>query len=378
MNQHFSQTKRMMGIMRFIDLCPANEPWPTNGRPENQAKTPEPRIIYYANINNGMSEGFCIRKIVFQRMTISRFTSISAILVLAIGYFFVSPLCAQQLPKGAELLILEPLDIFDRFFGGDREEDEKMLAKIEVSPKEEEQLGQMAVRAYLNYLKEHKIKVLSRGKDVDYLQRLVETIRPFMTQADRYHKITVYIVESPRPDARSLPGGTLVFFRGLLDGAESEAAVVGVVGHELSHLDRNHLLINIRRMKFAEQTLSNQNNFSPEKFITATTAMSRLWSRPFRPEDERTADLDGARWAYKAGYDPREMIRVLAKIAQKEKNQPLALPSYFRTHPPAEDRSKAVQELYDELQKTTPAAQLYIGKENLRRRITRAEKKFEK
>ena len=107
--------------------------------------------------------------------------------------------------------------------------------------------------------------------------------------------------------------------------------------------------------------------------------MVRLWSRPFRPEDERTADLDGARWAYKAGYDPREMLRVIAKIGQKEKDQPLAmLPSYFRTHPPAEERTKAVQELYEELQKATPNEKLYIGKENLRRRITREEKEFEK
>ena len=27
----------------------------------------------------------------------------------------------------------------------------------------------------------------------------------------------------------------------------------------------------------------------------------------FRPEDEAEADRDGAAWAYRAGYDPREM-----------------------------------------------------------------------
>ena len=70
--------------------------------------------------------------------------------------------------------------------------------------------------------------------------------------------------------------------------------------------------------------------------------MIRLWTRPFRPEDERTADLDGARWAYRAGYDPREMLRVFAAIGRKEKNQPFVLPSYFRTHPPSEDLRAAL------------------------------------
>ncbi len=297
--------------------------------------------------------------------------------MLGIGCGFMPPLQAQPPQERPERFIPDPSAMFDRFFGGDREEDEKALAKIEVTPKEEEQLGRAAVKSFLEYLKQQHVPVVSRGKDVDYLRRLVETIRPSMKHAERFRKITIFVADSPRPDARSLPGGTLVIFRGMLDSAESEAALIGVIGHELSHLDHDHLLVNLRRMKLAQETFSNQNGFSPGNFFAAGAAMARLWSRPFRPEDEQTADLDGARWAYAAGYDPREMMRVIATIGRKEKNQPTAfLPSYFRTHPPAEQRNKAVQELYEELQQTAPNEQLYIGEENLRRRITRAEKEF--
>jgi predicted Zn-dependent protease len=205
----------------------------------------------------------------------------------------------------------------------------------------------------------------------------VEEIRPLMTQADRYRRITVYVADSPRCDARSLPGGTLVFFRGLLDGAESEAALVGVVGHELSHLDRGHLLVRLRRMKLAEQMMASRGqDASPERLWAGTTAMARLWTRPFRPEDEQAADLDGTRWAYHAGYDPREMVRVIARIAEREKQQPFVLPSIFRSHPPPDERRKAVLDLYEELQKAEPKEHLYIGKENLRRRISRKEQEF--
>lgn len=303
---------------------------------------------------------------------------ISLLIVTGSGWGSLAVIRAQVPQNGPVPFFADPSDMFERFFGGDREEDEKTLAKIEITPKEEQQLGETAVRSFLNYLKEQKIQVVSRGKDVEYLRRLVETIRPSMAQAERYRKITIYVVESPRVDARTLPGGTLFFFRGLLDNVESEAALVGVIGHELSHLDHDHLLVNIRRMKLAEQTLSAQHGFSPDQFFKATTSMVRLWSRPFRPEDEKTADLDGARWAYRAGYDPREMVRVIAKIGEKEKNQPLTMPSFLRTHPPSEERTKAVRELYEELQKDSPNEKLYIGKENLRRRVTRAEKEYEK
>lgn len=300
-----------------------------------------------------------------------------AILLLGTGYSVASPLSAQPSGQGLEQVIRHPATMFDRLFGPDSPEEEKALAAIEVSRKEEEQLGRAAVNDYLEHLREQKTRVLTRGKHVAYLRRLVEIVRPSMSQAERYRQITVYLADSPICEARSLPGGVLVFFRGLLDSAESEAALVGVVGHELSHLDHNHQLARLRRVKFIRQTLSGKSKeFSPDRLFSATTAMARFWSRPFRPEDERTADLDGARWAHQAGYDPREMVRVIAKIGEREKKQPCAMPSIFCSHPPADERRQAVLDLYEQLQKAEPKDKLYIGKENLRRCVTRAEAEF--
>lgn len=70
------------------------------------------------------------------------------------------------------------------------------------------------------------------------------------------------------------------------------------------------------------------------------------------------------------------MVRVIAKIAEREKQQPSPLPSIFRSHPPPEEHRKAVLDLYDELEKAEPKQHLYIGKENLRRRTTRSQKEF--
>ena len=114
----------------------------------------------------------------------------------------------------------------------------------------------MAVRANLAEMKRIDVRVVSRGKDVNYLHDLVEAIRPHMRNARRYHSINIYLADSPRCDARSFAVGTLVFYRGLLDQADSEAALVGIVGHELSHLDRGHLLLPLRRIKLAQQTFS--------------------------------------------------------------------------------------------------------------------------
>lgn len=280
-------------------------------------------------------------------------------------------------PNAAEQGFPDFQQMFERMFGQEREEDRKALAKIEVSVREERQMGETAVGSYLEYLKNRKIRVVSRGRDVDYLRGLVEKIRRLMTNSRRYPRIKVYVAQSSRCDARSFPGGTLVFFRGLLETAQNEAAVVGIVGHELAHLDRGHHLWRLRRIKLAEQTFSENNKtFSPERFFTAGSLMMQIWSRPFRPELEAEADHDGARWAYAAGYDPRETAKLFLNLRDRGKDVQGFLPSLLRSHPAPEGRHKAILELYHKLQQEKPKKKLYIGKENLRRRVTRAQREF--
>ena len=42
------------------------------------------------------------------------------------------------------------------------------------------------------------IRVVSRGKDVEYLRRLVEAIHPRMEHAAKYRRFTIYVAETPR------------------------------------------------------------------------------------------------------------------------------------------------------------------------------------
>ena len=270
----------------------------------------------------------------------------------------------------------DPEAFFGQFFGG-AQDDDKVLAAIEVSPAEEERLGNAAADAFLAELKRLGIRVVNRGRDAAYLRAMVETVRPQMQNARRYRNIRVWLAESSYVEARSFPGGTLVFFRGLLEAADDEAALVGVVGHELSHLDRGHCLTNLRRMKLAQQTFSNSGQpFSPQRWMAAGSTLVRMWCRPFRPEDESAADRDGATWAYRLGYDPRRTAALFLKLSTRDQPLPAFFPDWLRSHPRWADRHQAILALYDELQKQQPRDRLYVGRENLRRRVPRSQKQF--
>ena len=295
-------------------------------------------------------------------------------IILACGLFVITTsqteVASAQPPK---LPFTDPSKMFDQMFGEDSEADRKALENIEVSIDEERRLGKQILQAGLANLKGSGIKVESNGPDVAYLQSLVDTLKPFMRHKDRYQKIDVLVAKTPKVDARSCPGGTLIFYEGLLDAAGSEAALAAIVGHELSHLDRGHQLLPIKRMKMMEKSFAAPQNFA--QFSQFGPGMTRLWARPFRPEDERDADRDGAEWAYQAGYDPREMAKLFQKKGAKTPNaEGMPFATFFRSHPLDQERAQAALKLSAELLKEHPeSTPLFIGRENLAKRVSRKQ-----
>jgi predicted Zn-dependent protease len=269
--------------------------------------------------------------------------------------------------------------MLERMFESSPSDDQAALESVEIEPQDERRLGDAAAASYLDQLRTRGVRTAVRGKDVQYIRQLIEVLHPYLRNEDRYRVVKIHVADSPEVDARSFPGGTVVVFRGLLDFAESEAALVGVLGHELSHFDRGHQLLPLKRAKLAQRTFNQRESSDLKRMFAAGGQMMRLFARPFRPEDEAQADADGAAWAYAAGYDPREMARLFLRMHEREqaKNRPDVMPGFLRTHPYSVDRHRAIMVQYEQLARDNPRDKLYIGRENLTRRIPRSEQEFD-
>lgn len=296
---------------------------------------------------------------------------LSSLATLLIAYAVLMGNVAAQ---SVEAPFSNPVATFERLFEEDLAEDRAALDKVAVSFEDEQKLGDELVQSALASLKEADIKVETTGRDVEYLQSLVDTLRPYMRNKTRYKTIRVIFAESRRVDARSYPGGTLIFFEGLLDVVDNEAALAGIVGHELSHLDRGHQLLPIKRMKLMEKSLSSRDL---AQFFSSQSAITRLWARPFRPEDERDADHDGVAWSFAAGYDPREMARLFQALEKKSsagKMNDVPWATFFRSHPYNAERKAAIMKQFQMLnQSPSKHPHLYIGRENLLARRSRQQ-----
>ena len=147
------------------------------------------------------------------------FRSLAVILVLLPGS--IRP--AEAAPEDAAPVQspwLDPQQMFEQIFGKAGEVDEQVLRTIDVSAKEERQIGRRTVDAYLASLKSRGTRVITRGREIGYLRQLVDKLQPMMENRTRYPSIQLYLALSDRVDAWSFPGGYLVFFRGLLETAD--------------------------------------------------------------------------------------------------------------------------------------------------------------
>jgi predicted Zn-dependent protease len=308
------------------------------------------------------------------------FGGFAATALLVVGWLLLSPssgFCQQDSSLENPFEFSDPQKFFQQFFGKDSQEDRAAIREIVISRRQEQRIGKRGIDAYLAGLRRQKIKAVTRGEDIEYLRQLVAAVHPRMKNHARYRSIRVHVVESNKPDARSFPGGNLVFFRGILDLVENEATLVGVIGHELSHLDRGHQLYDAKRAKLAQETFTGGKVLSPDQFFKNGQMLMRSFSRPFRPEEETEADHDGVRWTYDAGYDPREMAKLFLRMNERGGGAGKGVPEFLRTHPFNVDRYQATLDQYEQLQKDRPQEKLYIGQENLTRRVPRSMREFD-
>lgn len=158
--------------------------------------------------------------------------------------------------------------------------------------------------------------------------------------AERKLPYRFYLVNSDIVNAFALPGGPVVITRGLFLMLENESQLVGVIGHELGHINARH------HVKFLEKQLALNlilqigsvflpQNLSGEILFQLGKVSASLLTLKFSRDQEREADRYGFLYSLKAGYSPEGMIEVFEKFEQLEKKRP---PEWLSTHPLPESR----------------------------------------
>lgn len=198
-------------------------------------------------------------------------------------------------------------------------------------PEQEEQLGEQVAAEF-----ERQVKLLDDPVVNEYVDELGQQV---VAQAEIPAGIDVnfHVIDDPETvNAVALPGGEIYVFSGLVQAAESEAELLGVLAHETAHVAERHIASQLVT-QFGLETLTGLAMGTGEAGQVAALAadlatQSSLMT--FSREAEREADAFAVQYAAAAGWDPRGYVSFFEEMAGQEGPQ---VASFLSSHPaPAE------------------------------------------
>lgn len=158
----------------------------------------------------------------------------------------------------------------------------------------------------------------------------------------------IHVIYDKKVNAFALPGGPIFIQTGLIEAAENEAQLAGVIGHEMSHVVLRHSTNQASKQNLvalpallAEALVGNSMLGQLAKIGIGLGANSVLLK--FSRTDETEADYNGAEMVADAGYNPRELANFFEKLEAKSGRQN-ELTQFLSDHPNPGNRVAAVSE----------------------------------
>lgn len=193
-----------------------------------------------------------------------------------------------------------------------------------------------------NTLAEKISRQFEISKDHQKIDRVVKIGKKIASVSDRkdleYH---FNVIEDEDLNAFTTPGGYIYINSGIIEkSTDNELACV--IGHEIGHIAARHIAKKIQAQIGYDILMNIAASRSGLKDIQRAASISYdLVMLGYSREDELLADKLGAKYAYKAGYDPNAMITFLEKLKDTKK-EGVGF-SFLRSHPYTSERIKALE-----------------------------------
>ncbi len=179
----------------------------------------------------------------------------------------------------------------------------------------------------------------------EYINRVAQNL---VLHSDSKVPFTIKVVDSDEVNAFALPGGFLYVNRGLLEAADNEAEVAGVIAHEIAHVAARHGVEQASKGELFNYLsiplifLGGIGGYAIQQGVGLAVPLTFL---KFSRGAEKEADRLGAQYMWASGYDPNALITFFEKLQAKDKKKPGTLAKIFSTHPMTGDRITEVREL---------------------------------
>lgn len=159
---------------------------------------------------------------------------------------------------------------------------------------------------------------------------------------------TYRLVNDRTINAFALPGGPVYINRGVIEAADNEAQLAGVMAHETAHIALRHGTNQASKAYVAQVPLAvlggvmgrNSGGAMLAQLGAGFAANSLLLK--YSRNAESQADILGAQILYDSGYDPRAMVQFFETIQARSRSGRTS--EFFSNHPNPENRAGRVNQ----------------------------------
>ncbi len=194
----------------------------------------------------------------------------------------------------------------------------------------ESQMDQMGLQAFTNIKDETPVE--SSRTTNSYVQCVGKAIT---REVGGSWEIVVF--QDDAANAFALPGRKIGVNTGLLKVAENQDQLATVLGHEVAHVLSQHANERVSQQFAVDQGLGLITAIASPQSATGQTLMGLLGVGaeygillPYSRVQESEADILGLDLMAKAGFDPRESVKLWVNMGKAGGGQP---PEFLSTHP---------------------------------------------
>lgn len=213
-------------------------------------------------------------------------------------------------------------------------------------------------RQFRREIKRH-LKLLNQPEVERYVDQIGRRVLSAMGSVPFDYRF--FVVEENQLNAFAVPGGSVYFFTGLIEKANSTGEIAGVMGHEIIHIKDKHMarlsgpdplsLLALLAMVLARGGAGAQAAGAIAQGISATRQFA------YTRQLELEADTLGVRYMAQAGYDPAAAVNFLKTMDQQRLLNPVQVPVYLQTHPLTPERVANMERVVRSLNIDRPRAE---------------------
>ncbi len=182
---------------------------------------------------------------------------------------------------------------------------------------------------------------IKKTEDIIYNDSIIKTLDSLLLPLCKENNIErdslkVHIINKDEINAFAMPDNHLVVYTGLIEASKNEQALLGVLGHEIAHIEGNHVM----------KKLSKEIGFSVLLSMTGANSsvikevISTLSSSAYDRNLEQEADLKSVEYMMNAKIDPRPFADFMYELSID--NELHKYTYWISTHPESEARAKYI------------------------------------